>query len=148
MSCYTTFYIVPIEDFKKFQENDVMSISESKSSIELMSISSSDDLSVFVRGVYKSGCYIEIQKNDWDKIYTNYVELRDRLKDYLKKCEVIYSLLSSREELEDVYDEMEAVKKKLARLESYADRLGMVFEIFENIKWEKSNYTIIVYEED
>ena len=143
MSCYTTFYIVSTKDFKKLQENDDMAISEVESSIELMGISSSDDL---VKGMYKFDCYTEIQKNDWDKIYCNYVKLRDRLKDYLKKCEVIYSQLTSREELEEVYDEMEDVKKKLATLEFYADRLRMVFKIFEYIRWEKSNYTIVAYE--
>ena len=142
MSCYTTFYIVSTEDFKKLQENDDMAISEVESGIELMGISSSDDL---VKGMYKFDCYTEIQKNDWDKIYCNYVKLRDRLKDYLKKCEVIYSQLTSREELEEVYDEMEDVKKKLATLEFYADRLRMVFKIFEYIRWEKSNYTIVAY---
>lgn len=146
MSCYTTFYIVSTEDFEKLQANDDMSISEVESGIELMSISSSDDLTALVRGMYKFDCYTEIQKNDWDKIYCNYVELRDRLKDYLKKCEVIYSLLTSREELEEVYDEIEDVKKKLATLESYADRLGMVFKILEYIRWEKSNYTIVAYD--
>lgn len=146
MSCYTTFYIVSTEDFKKLQENDDMAISEVESSIELMGIGSSNDAAALVRNMYKFDCYTEIQKNDWDRIYSNYIKLRDRFKDDLKKCEAIYSLLTSREELEEAYDEMEEVKKKLATLESYADRLGMVFNIFEYIRWEKTNYTIVAYE--
>lgn len=146
MSCYTTFFIISTDDFKKLQKDDRMSIDEVESGIELISINSRGDFGGLVSGMYKFDCYTEIQKNDWDKIYNNYIDMKDNFNNYLKKCETIYSILNNRQDLEDIYDEMQLVKQNLSALESYVDKLGMVFNILEDIHWRKKNYTIVAYE--
>lgn len=72
--------------------------------------------------------------------------MQNDLKNRLKRCEAVYNRLTSREELEDVCDEIEDIKQNLSMLESYKDKLGMVFDMLEDIAWRKSDYTIIVYE--
>ena len=146
MSCYTTFFIIAKEDFKKLQENCNMSIDETKSGIELISINSRGDFAALVEGMYEFDDYTEVDKSHWDKIYSNYIDLQDELKNRLKKCEAIYNRLANREELEDICDEIEEIKENLSILESYKDKLRMVFDILEDIAWRKSDYTIIVYE--
>ena len=146
MSCYTTFFIIAKEDFKKLQENYNMSIDAAKSAIELISINSRSDFAALVEGMYEFDQYTEVDKSHWDKIYSNYIDLQDELKNRLKKCEAIYNRLANREELEDICDEIEEIKQNLSILESYKDKLGMVFDILEDITWRKSDYTIIVYE--
>ena len=146
MSCYTTFFIIAKEDFKKLQEDKNMSIDKTKSGIELISINSRGDFAALVGGMYDFDDYTEVDKSHWDKIYSNYIDLQDELKNRLKKCEAIYNRLANREELEDICDEIEEIKQNLSILESYKDKLGMVFDILEDITWRKSNYTIIVYE--
>ena len=146
MSCYTTFFIISKDDFRKLQEDKSMLIDAAKSAIELVSINSRSDFTALVDGMYKFDDYTEVDKSHWDRIYFNYICLRDSLKDRLKKCEAIYNRLASREELEDICDEMEEIKQNLSILESYKDKLGMVFDILEDITWRKSDYTIIVYE--
>ena len=146
MSCYTTFFIIAKEDFKKLQEDKNMSIDETKSGIELVSINSRSDFAELVGNIYEFDCYTEVDKSHWNKIYFNYICLRDSLKNRLKKCEAIYNRLANREELEDICDEIEEIKENLSILESYKDKLGMVFDILEDITWRKSDYTIIVYE--
>lgn len=146
MSCYTTFFIIAKEDFKKLQEDKSMSIDETKSGIELVSINSRSDFTALVDGMYEFDDYTEVDKSHWDRIYSNYIDLQDDLKNRLKKCEAIYNRLASREELEDICDEIEEIKQNLSMLESYKDKLRMVFDILEDINWRKSDYTIIVYE--
>ena len=146
MSCYTTFFIIAKEDFKKLQEDKNMSIDETKSGIELLSINSRSDFAELVEGMYEFDDYTEVDKSHWDKIYSNYIDLQDELKNRLKKCEAIYNRLANREELEDICDEIEEIKENLSILESYKDKLRMVFDILEDIAWRKSDYTIIVYE--
>ena len=146
MSCYTTFFIISKEDFKKLQEDKNMLIDAAKSAIELVSINSRDDFAALVEGMYEFDDYTEVDKSHWDKIYSNYIDLQDELKNRLKKCEAVYNRLTNREELEDICDEMEEIKQNLSILESYKDKLGMVFDILEDINWRKSDYTIIVYE--
>lgn len=146
MSCYTTFFIIAKEDFKKLQEDKNMSIDKTKSGIELISINSRSDFAALVEGMYEFDQYTEVDKSHWDRIYSNYIDLRDELKNRLKKCEAIYNRLANREELEDICDEIEEIKQNLSILESYKDKLGMVFDILEDINWRKSDYTIIVYE--
>ena len=146
MSCYTTFFIISKDDFRKLQEDKSMLIDVAKSAIELISINSRSDFAALVDGMYEFDDYTEVDKSHWDKIYSNYIDLQDELKNRLKKCEAIYNRLASREELEDICDEMEEIKQNLSILESYKDKLGMVFDILEDINWRKSDYTIIVYE--
>lgn len=146
MSCYTTFFIISKDDFRKLQEDKSMSIDKTKSGIELISINSNGDFAALVDGMYEFDDYTEVDKSHWDKIYSNYIDLQDELKNRLKKCEAIYNRLANREELEDICDEMEEIKQNLSILESYKDKLGMVFDILEDITWRKSDYTIIVYE--
>lgn len=146
MSCYTTFFIIAKEDFKKLQEDKNMSIDKTKSGIELISINSNGDFAALIGNMYKFDQYTEVDKSHWDRIYSNYIDLQDDLKNRLKKCEAIYNRLSNREELEDICDEIEEIKQNLSILESYKDKLGMVFDILEDITWRKSDYTIIVYE--
>ena len=146
MSCYTTFFIIAKEDFKKLQEDKSMLIDAAKSGIELISINSRSDFAALVEGMYEFDDYTEVDKSHWDKIYSNYIDLQDELKNRLKKCEAIYNRLANREELEDICDEIEEIKQNLSILESYKDKLGMVFDILEDITWRKSDYTIIVYE--
>ena len=146
MSCYTTFFIISKDDFKKLQEDKSMLIDAAKSAIELISINSRDDFAALVEGMYEFDDYTEVDKSHWDKIYSNYINLQDELKNRLKKCEAVYNRLTSREELEDICDEIEEIKQNLSILESYKDKLGMVFDILEDITWRKSDYTIIVYE--
>ena len=145
MSCYTTFFIIAKEDFKRLQEDKSMLIDAAKSAIELVSISRGD-FAALVEGMYEFDDYTEVDKSHWDKIYSNYIDLQDELKNRLKRCEAIYNRLTSREELEDICDEIEGIKQNLSILESYKDKLGMVFDILEDIAWRKSDYTIIVYE--
>ena len=146
MSCYTTFFIISKEDFRKLQEDKSMLIDAAKSAIELISINSRDDFAALVEGMYEFDDYTEVDKSHWDKIYSNYINLQDELKNRLKKCEAVYNRLTSREELEDICDEMEEIKQNLSILESYKDKLRMVFDILEDITWRKIDYTIIVYE--
>ena len=146
MSCYTTFFIISKDDFRKLQEDKSMLIDAAKSAIELISINSRSDFAALVDGMYEFDDYTEVDKSHWDKIYSNYIDLQDELKNRLKKCEAIYNRLASREELEDICDEMEEIKQNLSILESYKDKLGMVFDMLEDINWRKSDYTIIVYE--
>ena len=146
MSCYTTFFIIAKDDFKKLQEDKNMSIDETKSGIELVSINSRSDFAELVGNIYEFDHYTEVDKSHWNKIYFNYICLRDSLKNRLKKCEAIYNRLANREELEDICDEIEEIKENLSILESYKDKLRMVFDILEDIAWRKSDYTIIVYE--
>ena len=146
MSCYTTFFIISNEDFRKLQEDKSMLIDAAKSAIELISINSSGDFAALVGGMYEFDQYTEVDKSHWDRIYSNYIDLQDELKNRLKRCEAIYNRLTSREELEDICDEIEEIKQNLSILESYKDKLGMVFDILEDITWRKSDYTIIVYE--
>ena len=146
MSCYTTFFIIAKEDFKRLQEDKSMLIDAAKSAIELISINSRSDFAGLVEGMYEFDDYTEVDKSHWDKIYSNYIDLQDELKNRLKRCEAIYNRLTSREELEDICDEIEEIKQNLSILESYKDKLGMVFDILEDITWRKSDYTIIVYE--
>lgn len=146
MSCYTTFFIIAKEDFKKLREDKNMSIDETKSGIELVSINSRGDFAALVEGMYEFDDYTEVDKSHWDKIYSNYIDLQDELKNRLKKCEAIYNRLANREELEDICDEIEEIKENLSILESYKDKLRMVFDILDDIAWRKSDYTIIVYE--
>ena len=146
MSCYTTFFIISKEDFKKLQEDKSMLIDAAKSAIELISINSRSDFAALVEGMYEFDDYTEVDKSHWDKIYSNYIDLQDELKNRLKRCEAVYNRLTNREELEDICDEMEEIKQNLSILESYKDKLGMVFDILEDITWRKSDYTIIVYE--
>lgn len=146
MSCYTTFFIISKDDFRKLQEDKNMSIDKTKSGIELISINSNGNFAALVDGMYEFDDYTEVDKSHWDKIYSNYIDLQDELKNRLKKCEAIYNRLANREELEDICDEMEEIKQNLSILESYKDKLGMVFDILEDITWRKSDYTIIVYE--
>ena len=146
MSCYTTFFIISNEDFRKLQEDKSMLIDAAKSAIELVSINSRGDFAALVEGMYEFDDYTEVDKSHWNKIYFNYICLRDSLKNRLKKCEAIYNRLANREELEDICDEIEEIKQNLSILESYKDKLRMVFDILEDITWRKSNYTIIVYE--
>ena len=146
MSCYTTFFIISNEDFRKLQEDKSMLIDAAKSAIELVSINSRGDFAALVEGMYEFDDYTEVDKSHWDKIYSNYIDLQDELKNHLKKCEAIYNRLANREELEDICDEIEEIKQNLSILESYKDKLRMVFDILEDIAWRKSDYTIIVYE--
>ena len=146
MSCYTTFFIISKDDFRKLQEDKSMLIDAAKSAIELISINSSGDFAALVGGMYEFDQYTEVDKSHWDRIYSNYIDLQDDLKNRLKRCEAIYNRLTSREELEDICDEIEDIKQKLSILESYKDKLGMVFDILDDIAWRKSDYTIIVYE--
>lgn len=146
MSCYTTFFIISNEDFKKLQEDKSMLIDAAKSAIELISINSQGDFAALVGGMYEFDDYTEVDKSHWDRIYSNYIDLQDELKNRLKRCEAIYNRLTSRDELEDICDEIEEIKQNLSILESYKDKLGMVFDILEDITWRKSDYTIIVYE--
>ena len=146
MSCYTTFFIISKEDFKKLQEDKSMLIDAAKSAIELISINSQGDFAALTEGMYDFDDYTEVHKSHWDKIYSNYIDLQDDLKNRLKKCEAIYNRLTSRDELEDICDEMEEIKQNLSILESYKDKLGMVFDILEDLTWRKSDYTIVVYE--
>ena len=146
MSCYTTFFIISNEDFRKLREDKSMLIDAAKSAIKLVSINSRGDFAALVEGMYEFDDYTEVDKSHWDKIYFNYICLRDSLKNRLKKCEAIYNRLANREELEDICDEIEEIKQNLSILESYKDKLGMVFDILEDIAWRKSDYTIIVYE--
>lgn len=146
MSCYTTFFMVSTEDFRKLQEDESMSLDAVKSAVELISINSRGDFAALTEGMYRFDHYSEVYKGHWDKIYSNYIDLQDNLKSRLKKCEAIYNRLTNREELEDICDEMESIKQSLSMLESYKDKLGMVFDILDDIAWRKSDYTIIVYE--
>ena len=146
MSCYTTFFIIAKEDFKKLQEDKSMLIDAAKSAIELISINSRSDFAALVEDMYEFDDYTEVDKSHWDRIYSNYISLQDDLKNRLKKCEAIYNRLTNRDELEDICCEIEEIKQNLSMLESYKDKLGMVFDILEDITWRKSNYTIIVYE--
>ncbi len=146
MSCYTTFFIISKEDFKKLQEDKSMLIDAAKSAIELISINSRSDFAALVEGMYEFDDYTEVDKSHWDRIYSNYISLQDDLKNRLKKCEAIYNRLTNRDELEDICCEIEEIKQNLSILESYKDKLGMVFDILEDITWRKSDYTIIVYE--
>ena len=146
MSCYTTFFIISKEDFKKLQEDKSMLIDAAKSAIELISINSRSDFAALVEGMYEFDDYTEVDKSHWDRIYFNYICLRDSLKDRLKKCEAIYNRLTNRDELEDICNEIEEIKQNLSILESYKDKLRMVFDILEDITWRKIDYTIIVYE--
>lgn len=146
MSCYTTFFIISNEDFKKLQEDKSMLIDAAKSAIELISINSQGDFAALVEGMYEFDDYTEVDKSHWDRIYSNYIDLQDNLKNRLKRCEAIYNRLTDRDELEDICDEIEDIKQNLSILESYKDKLGMVFDILEDITWRKSDYTIIVYE--
>lgn len=146
MSCYTTFFIVTKEDFKKLQEDENISIDAVKSGIELISINSRGDFAALVDGMYKFDHYTEVNKTHWNKIYSNYIDLQDELKSRLKKCEMIRDRLTRREELEDICDEIEEIKQNLSMLESYKNKLGMVFDMLEDIVWRKKDYTIIVYE--
>ena len=146
MSCYTTFFIISNEDFRKLREDESMSIDAAKSAIELISINSRGDFAALTDGMYKFDCYTEVNKSHWDKIYSNYTDLKNDLKNRLERCEAVYNRLTSREELEDICDEMEDIKQNLSILESYKDKLGMVFDMLEDIAWRKSDYTIIVYE--
>lgn len=146
MSCYTTFFIISNDDFKKLQEDKNMSIDKTKSGIELISINSNGDFAALVDGMYDFDDYTEVDKSHWDRIYFNYICLRDSLKDRLKKCEAIYNRLTSRDELEDICNEIEEIKENLSILESYKDKLRIVFDILEDITWRKADYTIIVYE--
>lgn len=146
MSCYTTFFIISKDDFRKLQEDKNMSIDKTKSGIELISINSNGNFAALVDGMYEFDDYTEVDKSHWDKIYSNYIDLQDELKNRLKRCEAIYNRLTNRDELEDICDEIEEIKQNLSILESYKDKLGMVFDILEDIAWRKSDYTIIVYE--
>ena len=146
MSCYTTFFIISNEDFRKLREDKSMLIDAAKSAIKLVSINSTGNFAALVEGMYEFDDYTEVDKSHWDKIYSNYIDLQDELKNCLKKCEAIYNRLANREELEDICDEIEEIKQNLSILESYKDKLGMVFDILEDITWRKSDYTIIVYE--
>ena len=146
MSCYTTFFIISKEDFKKLQEDKNMLIDAAKSAIELISINSRSDFAALVENMYEFDDYTEVDKSHWDRIYSNYISLQDDLKNRLKRCEAIYNRLTNRDELEDICCEIEEIKQNLSMLESYKDKLGMVFDILEDIAWRKSDYTIIVYE--
>lgn len=146
MSCYTTFFIISKEDFKKLQEDKNMLIDAAKSAVELISINSRSDFAALVDGMYEFDDYTEVDKSHWDRIYSNYISLQDDLKNRLKRCEAIYNRLTNRDELEDICCEIEEIKQNLSMLESYKDKLGMVFDILEDIAWRKSDYTIIVYE--
>lgn len=146
MSCYTTFFIISKDDFRKLQEDKNMSIDKTKSGIELVSINSNGDFAALVEGMYKFDDYTEVDKSHWDKIYSNYIDLQDDLKNRLKKCEAVYNRLTNREELEDICDEIEEIKQNLSMLESYKNKLGMVFDMLEDIVWREKDYTIIVYE--
>ena len=146
MSCYTTFFIIAKEDFRKLQEDKSMLIDAAKSAIELISINSRSDFAALVENMYEFDDYTEVDKSHWDRIYSNYISLQDDLKNRLKKCEAIYNRLTNRDELEDICCEIEEIKQNLSMLESYKDKLGMVFDILEDIAWRKSDYTIIVYE--
>lgn len=146
MSCYTTFFIISKEDFKKLQEDKSMLIDAAKSAVELISINSRSDFAALVEGMYEFDDYTEVDKSHWDRIYSNYISLQDDLKNRLKRCEAIYNRLTNRDELEDICCEIEEIKQNLSMLESYKDKLGMVFDILEDIAWRKSDYTIIVYE--
>ena len=146
MSCYTTFFIISKDDLRKLQEDKNMLIDAAKSAIELISINSRGDFAALVEDMYEFDDYTEVDKSHWDRIYSNYIDLQDELKNRLKKCEAVYNRLTNREELEDICDEMEEIKQNLSILESYKDKLGMVFDILEDITWRKSDYTIIVYE--
>lgn len=146
MSCYTTFFIVSTEDFKKLQEDRDMSLDAAKSCVELISINSRSDFAALTEGMYKFDYYTEVKESHWNKIYSNYIELQDDLKNRLKRCEAVYNRLTNREELEDICDEMEDIKQNLSILESYKDKLSMVFDMLKDIAWRKSDYTIIVYE--
>ena len=146
MSCYTTFFIISKDDFRKLQEDKNMLIDKAKSAIELVSINSRSDFAALVEGMYEFDDYTEVDKSHWDRIYSNYISLQDDLKNRLKKCEAIYNRLTNRDELEDICCEIEEIKQNLSMLESYKDKLGMVFDILEDITWRKSDYTIIVYE--
>ena len=146
MSCYTTFFIISKEDFKKLQEDKNMLIDAAKSAIELISINSRSDFAALVEDMYEFDDYTEVDKSHWDRIYSNYISLQDDLKNRLKKCEAIYNRLTNRDELEDICYEIEEIKQNLSMLESYKNKLGMVFDILEDIAWRKSDYTIIVYE--
>ena len=107
MSCYTTFFIIAKEDFKKLREDKNMSIDETKSGIELVSINSRSDFAELVGNIYEFDRYTEVDKSHWDTIYSNYLDIQDELKNRLKKCEAIYNRLTSRAELEDICDEIE-----------------------------------------
>ena len=146
MSCYTTFFIISKDDFRKLREDKNMSIDKTKSGIELVSINSNGDFAALVEGMYKFDDYTEVDKSHWDKIYSNYIDLQDDLKNRLKKCEAVYNRLTNREELEDICDEIEEIKQNLSMLESYKNKLGMVFDMLEDIVWREKDYTIIVYE--
>lgn len=146
MSCYTTFFIISKDDFRKLQEDKSMLIDAAKSAIELISINSRGDFAALVADMYEFDDYTEVDKSHWDRIYSNYIDLQDELKNRLKRCEAIYNRLTNRDELEDICDEIEEIKQNLSILESYKDKLGMVFDILEDITWRKSDYTIIVYE--
>ena len=146
MSCYTTFFIIAKEDFKKLQEDKSMLIDTAKSAIELVSINSRSDFAALVESMYEFDDYTEVDKSHWDRIYSNYISLQDDLKNRLKKCEAIYNRLTNRDELEDICCEIEEIKQNLSILESYKDKLRMVFDILEDINWRKSDYTIIAYE--
>ena len=146
MSCYTTFFVISKEDFKKLQEDKSMLIDAAKSAIELISINSRSDFAALVENMYEFDDYTEVDKSHWDRIYSNYISLQDDLKNRLKRCEAIYNRLTNRDELEDICCEIEEIKQNLSMLESYKDKLGMVFDILEDIAWRKSDYTIIVYE--
>ena len=146
MSCYTTFFVISKEDFKKLQEDKSMLIDAAKSAIELISINSRSDFAALVENMYEFDDYTEVNKSHWDRIYSNYISLQDDLKNRLKRCEAIYNRLTNRDELEDICCEIEEIKQNLSMLESYKDKLGMVFDILEDIAWRKSDYTIIVYE--
>ena len=146
MSCYTTFFIISKDDFRKLQEDKSMLIDAAKSAIELISINSRSDFAALVENMYEFDDYTEVDKSHWDRIYSNYISLQDDLKNRLKRCEAIYNRLTNRDELEDICCEIEEIKQNLSMLESYKDKLGMVFDILEDIAWRKSDYTIIVYE--
>lgn len=146
MSCYTTFFIISKDDFRKLKEDKSMLIDAAKSAVELISINSRSDFAALVEGMYEFDDYTEVDKSHWDRIYSNYISLQDDLKNRLKRCEAIYNRLTNRDELEDICCEIEEIKQNLSMLESYKDKLGMVFDILEDITWRKSDYTIIVYE--
>ena len=72
MSCYTTFFIISKDDFRKLQEDKNMLIDAAKSAIELVSINSRSDFTALVDGMYEFDDYTEVDKSHWDRIYFNY----------------------------------------------------------------------------
>lgn len=99
MSCYTTFFIISKDDFRKLQEDKSMLIDAAKSAIKLISINSRGDFAALVDGMYEFDDYTEVDKSHWDRIYSNYIDLQDDLKNHLKRCEAVYNRLTAEKNL-------------------------------------------------